>query len=62
MNYWQTLPPEGIDFYYSNSSNTRMWDLALKSIQRKKQIPYLKDHTNYRLIRTKADSDCKTHW
>ncbi len=29
-----TLPPEGIDFYYSNSSNTRMWDL-LKSIQEK---------------------------
>lgn len=27
-----TLPPEGIDFYYSNSPNTRMWDL-LKAIQ-----------------------------
>ena len=27
-----TLPPDNIKFYYSNSSNTRMWDL-LKSIQ-----------------------------
>lgn len=27
-----TLPPDNIAFYYSNSSNTRMWDL-LKSIQ-----------------------------
>ena len=28
-----TLPPDNIEFYYSNSSNTRMWDL-LKSIQK----------------------------
>jgi len=27
-----TLPPENIDYYYSNSANTRMWDL-LKSIK-----------------------------
>lgn len=27
-----TLPPENINFYYSNSANTRMWDI-LKSIQ-----------------------------
>ncbi len=26
-----TLPPEGIEFYYSNSPNNRMWDI-LKSI------------------------------
>ena len=29
-----TLPPEGTSFYYSNSRNTRMWDI-LKSIQEK---------------------------
>jgi len=29
-----TLPPEGIDYYYSNSSKTRMWDI-LRSIQEK---------------------------
>lgn len=29
-----TLPPEGIEFYYSNSHNTRMWDI-LKSILEK---------------------------
>ena len=22
-----TLPPEGVDFYFSNSSNTRLWDI-----------------------------------
>ncbi len=31
-----TLPPENINFYYSNSANTRMWDL-LKAIQEKTQ-------------------------
>jgi len=31
-----TLPPDNIEFYYSNSSNTRMWDL-LKSIQENTQ-------------------------
>jgi len=34
-----TLPPDNIEFYYSNSSNTRMWDL-LKSIQKNtKDVP-----------------------
>ena len=33
-----TLPPDNIEYYYSNSANTRMWDL-LKSIKEKTEIP-----------------------
>ena len=29
-----TLPPEGVNFYFSNSSNTRLWDI-LKAIREK---------------------------
>ena len=32
-----TLPPDNIEYYYSNSANTRMWDL-LKSIKEKTAI------------------------
>ena len=32
-----TLPPDNIEYYYSNSANTRMWDL-LKSIKEERAI------------------------
>lgn len=34
-----TLPPEGIDFYYSNSPNTRMWDLLKSIMEKTNNIP-----------------------
>lgn len=32
-----TLPPENVKFYFSNSSNTRLWDI-LKSLNENKEI------------------------
>lgn len=40
-----TLPPEGIDFFYSNSSNNRMWDILLAIKNDFDEIP----KNNYKL-------------
>ncbi len=34
-----TLPPEDTDFYYSNSPNTRMWDLLKSILEGAEYIP-----------------------
>lgn len=33
-----TLPPEGVPFYFSNSSNTRLWDILTAIKDNEKQI------------------------
>ncbi len=34
-----TLPPENISYYYSNSSNTRMWDILKSILDNTEEIP-----------------------
>jgi G:T/U-mismatch repair DNA glycosylase len=34
-----TLPPENIEFYYSNSWNTRMWDILKSIAENTEEIP-----------------------
>jgi G:T/U-mismatch repair DNA glycosylase len=34
-----TLPPENIEFYYSNSKNTRMWDILKSIAENTEEIP-----------------------
>lgn len=34
-----TLPPEGIKFYYSNSPNTRMWDILRSVLEKTDTLP-----------------------
>lgn len=35
-----TLPPENVKFYFSNSHNTRLWDILKSIIENKEQISY----------------------